>query len=120
MIAADLRQHFDDPQGALEALHRAYAETSPDEIGELASIANHIAAIEIDTGKLDAASQMLQRADELFPGYPETVKNRARVGPAHPASESAAPSVPAENKPRFQQTDPAPPATPVVLSPVPP
>ena len=28
---------------------------------------------------MDPANQMLQRADELFPGYPETVKNQARV-----------------------------------------
>ena len=104
LIAADIRQHDGDTTGALEALDRAYAETSPDETGELASIANHIAAIDIDTGKLDAAGQMLQRADELFPGYPETLKNRARVGAAHSAPKSAAPSVPAasatvENQP---------------------
>ena len=88
LIAADLRQHYGDLEGALEVLDRAYAETSPDETGELASIANHIAAIEIDMGKLDSASQMLQRADELFPGYPETVKNRARVGRRSPSSRS--------------------------------
>jgi len=119
LIAADVRQHDGDAAGALEALDRAYAETSPDETGELASIANHIAAIDIDSGKLDAASQMLQRADELFPGYPETIKNRAPVGAAHPASESAAPSVPAENQPRIEQTAPAAKVTPVVFSPVP-
>ena len=109
LIAADMRQHDGDNAGALEALHRAYAETSPDETGELASIANHIAAIDIDTGKLDAASQMLQRADELFPGYPETIKNRARVGAVHPAPESAAVAVPAassttESRPPVEQT----------------
>ncbi len=80
LIAADLRQHYGDPEGALEVLDRAYAETSPGETAELASIANRIAAIEIQMGKLDSAGQMLQRADELFPGYPETLKNRARVG----------------------------------------
>ena len=45
-------------------------------------------------GKLDSASQMLQRADELFPGYPETLKNRARAGVAHPAAKAAADPVP--------------------------
>src|SRR3984957_19658116 len=80
LIAADLREHYGDPEGALEVLDRAYAETSPSETGELASIANRIAAIEIGMGKLDSASQMLRRADEVFPGYPETIKNRARVG----------------------------------------
>jgi tetratricopeptide (TPR) repeat protein len=123
LIAADLRQHYDDPQGTLEALNRAYAETSPDETAELASIANHIAAIDIDTGKLDSASQMLQRADELFPGYPETAKNRARVGAVHPASEAAVSPVPPASStaesPRFEQTLPAATITPVVFSPVP-
>src|ERR1700722_3960413 len=80
LIAAELREHYGDGEGALEVLDRAYAETSPGENGELASIANQIAAIEIGMGKLDSASQMLRRADELFPGYPETLKNRARVG----------------------------------------
>ena len=122
LIAADIRQHDGDLTGALEALDRAYAETSPDETGELASIANHIAAIDIDTGKLDAARQMLQRADELFPGYPETIKNRARVGVAHPAPEPAAVAVPAasstaESQPPVEQTPAT--VTPVVFSPVP-
>jgi tetratricopeptide (TPR) repeat protein len=92
LIAADLREHYGDAEGALEVLDRAYAETAPGETGELASIANHIAAIEIDLGKLDSASQMLQRADELFPGYPETATNRARVGFVHPAVDAPAPS----------------------------
>ncbi len=123
LIAADLRQRFDDPQGALEALNRAYAETSPDETGELASIANHIAAIDIDTGKLESAGQMLQRADELFPGYPETARNRARVG-ALPTTEAAVPPLPpasstAQSQPRFEQTVPSATITPVVFSPVP-
>ena len=122
LIAAGIRQHDGDLAGALEALGRAYAETSPDESGELASIANHIAAIDIDTGKLDAASQMLQRVDELFSGYPETIKNRARVGAVHPASVVAAPAGPpstAENPPRVEQAPPAATVTPVVFLPVP-
>ncbi len=110
--------------GALEALDRAYAETSPGETGELASIANHIAAIDIDTGKLDAASQMLQRADELFPGYPETIKNRARVGAVHPASEHGRSCCRRRcQRRRISRASSRPPpaatVTPVVFSPVP-
>jgi tetratricopeptide (TPR) repeat protein len=124
LIAADLRQHDGDPTGALEALNRAYAETSPDETGELASIANHIAVIDIDIGQLEPASQMLQRADELFPGYPETAKNRARMGAVRPAAEAAIPPVPPasstiQNQPRFDQTLTAASITPAVFSPVP-
>jgi tetratricopeptide (TPR) repeat protein len=119
LIAADLREHYGDPEGALEVLDRAYAETSPGETGELAAIANHIAAIEISMGKLDSASQMLQRADELFPGYPETLKNRARVGVVHPAVEAAAPSSSATHHDRFEPAKSSPSITPVVFSPVP-
>jgi tetratricopeptide (TPR) repeat protein len=95
LLAADLRDHYGDQQGALDALNRAYEETSPEETGELAGIANRIANIEIDMGKLDSAGQMLQRADELFPGYPETSRNRARMGAVHPASEANAGPLPA-------------------------
>jgi tetratricopeptide (TPR) repeat protein len=121
LIAADLREHYGDPEGALEVLDRAYAETSPGETGELAAIANQIAAIEIGMGKLDSASQMLQRADELFPGYPETLKNRARVGVVHPAVEAAAPSPSAtpEHHDRFEPAISSPTMMPVVFSPVP-
>jgi tetratricopeptide (TPR) repeat protein len=127
LIAADLREHYGDPEGALEVLDRAYAETSPSETGELASIANRIAAIEIGMGKLDSASQMLQRADELFPGYPETLKNRARVGvgstelssrPERSAVEGSAVSLSGSHD-HFAQTIPSPTIAPVVFSPVP-
>jgi tetratricopeptide (TPR) repeat protein len=53
LIAADLRVHYGDREGALDVLERAYAEVSPAETSELATIANRIAAIEIDLGKLD-------------------------------------------------------------------
>jgi tetratricopeptide (TPR) repeat protein len=124
LIAADLRQHYGDPEGALEVLDRAYAETSPGETGELASIANHIAEIEISMGKLDSAGQMLQRADELFPGYPETLKNRARLSVGHSAAEAAArpassSSITPEHKERLEPAMPSPSLSPVVFSPVP-
>jgi len=117
LIAAQLRKHYGDPEGALEALNRAYAETPPGETGELASIANQIASIEIDMGKVDSANQMLQRAEELFPGFPETLKNRARAGGAHSAAKPAANPVPL--KAVSLASEPAIPLTPIVLSPVP-
>ncbi len=119
LIAADLREHYGDPEGALEALDRAYAETSPTETGELASIANRIATIEIGMGKVDSASQMLQRADELFPGYPETLKNRVRVGVGHPAAEGVVPSSSVAPESRLAQTITSPTIAPVAFSPVP-
>ena len=121
LIAADLREHYGDPEGALEVLDRAYAETSPGETGELASIANRIAETEISMGKLDSASQMLQRADELFPGYPETAKNRARVGVVPPAAVAGAEqsSATIEHHDRLEPMVPSATVLPVVFSPVP-
>jgi tetratricopeptide (TPR) repeat protein len=122
VLAADLRQHYGDRDGAIEALNRAYAETSPEETGELASIANRIASIEINMGKLDLASQMLHRADELFPGYPETSSNRARLGGVDSAAEAApepATRAVAENRSPLQQTTSLRTVSAVVFSPVP-
>jgi tetratricopeptide (TPR) repeat protein len=125
LIAAELRDHYGDHEGAMDFLERAYAETSPGETGELAAIANRIASVDIETGKLDAASQMLQRADEVFPGYAETVSNRARVplvtqppnkaaaGALQPMPTSASPSV---HESRVEQKAAY---TAVVFSPVP-
>jgi tetratricopeptide (TPR) repeat protein len=118
LIAAQLRKHYGDPEGALEALNRAYAETPPGETGELASIANQIASIEIDMGKADSANQMLQRAEELFPGYPKTAKNRARAGGAHSAAKTAADPVPL--KAVSMASEPTASLTPVAFTSVPP
>ena len=119
LIAADLRVHYGDPEGALEVLHRAYAETAPTETAELAAIANKIAAVEISSGQLDAASQMLQRANQLFPGYPDTAKNQARLQKSpHPAV--AATPMKAEAAPSEEVNLPQPtPVSAVAFSPVP-
>ena len=119
LIAADLRVHYGDREGALEVLQRAYAEVSPAETGELASIANRIAVIDIDMGKLDSAGQMLQRADELFPGYPETIRNRAHVGTVHPASEANAGTITVSSQPKSEETITPASFSPVAFSPVP-
>jgi tetratricopeptide (TPR) repeat protein len=122
LLAADLREHYGDRDGAIEALNRAYAEASPEETGELASIANRIASVEISMGKLDLASQMLHRADELFPGYPETARNRERLGGVDHAEEAAAAPATravAENRSSLEQTTSVPTMSAVVFSPVP-
>jgi tetratricopeptide (TPR) repeat protein len=123
LIAADVREHDGDLAGALEALDRAYAETPPEEGGILAPIANHIAAIDIHLGKLDSAAKMLQRADEDFPGYPETMKNRARLGVDRPAETAPKPvppaSLAAQNQQNLEPLITSPSLSPVVFSPVP-
>jgi tetratricopeptide (TPR) repeat protein len=100
LIAADIRDHYGDHDGALDFLRRAYGETSSGETGELALLLNRMAAIEIDAGKMEDASQMLRRADELFPGYPDTSKNQARLHvDAHHAVEAARNPAPAPAAP---------------------
>jgi len=116
LIAADLRERTGDAEGALDVLERAYAETSPEDTDELASIANHIASIEIGEGRPEAAGQMLHRAEEVFPGYPETAKNLARIHLDHsPAAAEPAPQAAANPMVQIQPVSLAP----VVLLPVP-
>lgn len=79
LLGARLRVLYGDTDGALEMLNLAYSETSPGEVEDQAWIANQIAAIEIDSGKSEAAEALLQRTDELFPNYPYTLANLARV-----------------------------------------
>ena len=100
LLGARLRARYGDPAGALEWLKIAYAETSPAEVEELAWIANQIAAVQIDSGHPEAALPTLARAEQLFPGYPYTQKNMARVRelqataktPATGASAAATPT----------------------------
>jgi tetratricopeptide (TPR) repeat protein len=79
LIGAKLRVLFGDPDGALEFLNQAFSETSPTEVEELAWIANQMASVQIDMGKVEAASSSLERAGQLFPRYPYTLENLARV-----------------------------------------
>lgn len=57
LIAAELRDHYGDHDGALEFLERAYAETSPAETGELAAIAKRITAIHGTTDRVTTDRQ---------------------------------------------------------------
>jgi tetratricopeptide (TPR) repeat protein len=91
LIAGQLRVLFGDPEGARECLERAYAETSPNETEELAWIANQIAAIEIDSGHSAAAVKALDQAEQLFPRYPYTRENRARLQIAQGNASQAIP-----------------------------
>ena len=79
MLGARLRMLFGDAHGAIEFLNRAYSQTSPTEVEDLAWIANQIASIQIDSGEAIAAEQTLRQAEQLFPRYPYTVENLARL-----------------------------------------
>jgi tetratricopeptide (TPR) repeat protein len=79
LLAAELRELYGDPEGALQCLDRAYTQTSPNETEELAWIANQMALVRIHSGNRQAAVQALDRAEQLFPEYPYTIENRAQV-----------------------------------------
>jgi tetratricopeptide (TPR) repeat protein len=79
LIGAKLRTLYGDPHGAIEFLNQAYSQTSPIEVEEQAWIANQIASIEIESGQIDAAAQSLEQAEQIFPRYPYTIENLARV-----------------------------------------
>ncbi len=79
LVGAKLRTLYGDPQGAIDFLNRAYSQTSPVEVGDLAWIANQIATIQIESGENDAAAQTLKGVEQIFPRYPYTMENLARV-----------------------------------------
>ncbi len=79
LIGADLRTLYGDADGALEFLNQAYRETAPTEAEELAGIANRMASIDIETGKIDQAEQAIQQALSLVPGDARTLRHLAGV-----------------------------------------
>lgn len=79
LLGATLRTLYGDAHGAIDFLNRAYEQTSPVEVEDLAWIANQIASIQIESGQNDAAEQTLARAEQFFPHYPRTLENLARL-----------------------------------------
>jgi tetratricopeptide (TPR) repeat protein len=79
LVGASLRTLYGDPHGAIDFLNRAYSQTSPTEVEDLAWIANQITSIQINSGQNDAAEQTLQQVEQIYPGYVYTMENLARV-----------------------------------------
>src|ERR1700722_93042 len=79
LVGARLRTLYGDPHGAIDFLNRAYSQTSPTEVEDLAWIANQIASIQIESGQSAAAAQTLEEVEQVFPRYPYTMENLARV-----------------------------------------
>jgi predicted Zn-dependent protease len=79
LVGATLRSLYGDARGAIEFLNMAYSQTSPNEVEDLAWIANQIASIQIDSGQNDAAAETLERAEQLFPHYLYSTENLARL-----------------------------------------
>jgi len=79
LVGAKLRTLYGDAHGAIDFLNRAYSQTSPTEVEDLAWIANQIASIQIESGQADVAAHTLEGAEQIFPRYPYTIENLARV-----------------------------------------
>ena len=79
LLGARLRVIYGDSHGAIEFLNRAAVQTSPVEVEEQAWIANQVASIQIESGQTEQAEQTLQQATQVFPNYPYTLENLARV-----------------------------------------
>ena len=79
LVGAKLRTLYGDPHGAIDFLNRAYSQTSPAEVEDLAWISNQIASIQIGSGQIDVAAQTLEEAAHIFPRYPYTLENLALV-----------------------------------------
>ena len=79
VVGARLRTVYGDAHGAIEFLNQAYSQTSPEEVEDLAWIANQIASIQIELGETDSAAQTVEQAEQVFPRYPYTTENMARV-----------------------------------------
>jgi predicted Zn-dependent protease len=76
---AELRQLFGDSEGALQFLNDAYQQTLPDQTEEIAWILTRMAEINLSTGKLDTADQLLQKALASFPNYHRSLEVQAHV-----------------------------------------
>ncbi len=79
LVGATLRTLYGDTHGAIEFLNVAYSQTSPEEVEDLAWIANQIASIQIESGQNDGAAETLEQAEQLFPHYSYTTENLARL-----------------------------------------
>jgi len=79
LVGAKLRTLYGDSHGAIEFLNRAYGQTSPIEVEDQAWILNQIASIQIESGQTDEAARTLSGAEQIFPQYPYTMENLARV-----------------------------------------
>jgi predicted Zn-dependent protease len=87
---AELRQVFGDSEGALQFLNDAYQQTLPDQTEEIAWILTRMAEINLATGQLDTAEQLLQKALASFPNYYRSLEVQARVREAqHKYAEAA-------------------------------
>jgi len=77
--AAYLRELFGDLDGALELMNMAYQSTPPNEAEDRAWILSQIGHLQLMSGKVSDAENILQQALVIFPGYHYALGNLAKV-----------------------------------------
>ncbi|HYY70148.1 MAG TPA: tetratricopeptide repeat protein [Terriglobales bacterium] len=77
--AAYLRELVGDIDGALELMNMAYQSTPLGEVEDAAWILTQMAHLNLATGRLDAAEELLRQALTKFPGYHYALGNLAKV-----------------------------------------
>jgi predicted Zn-dependent protease len=92
--AARLRWIYGDREGSLDLYTKAYQQISPTQTEDQAWTLTKMADIQIATGHLDTAGQLLQSALKLFPGYYLSLESSARLETARKRTASASPMPP--------------------------
>jgi tetratricopeptide (TPR) repeat protein len=90
--AARLRWIYGDREGSLDLYTKAYQQISPTQTEDQAWTLTQMADIQIATGHLDTADQLLQSALKRFPGYYLSLESSARLETARKRSALAAPT----------------------------
>lgn len=77
--AARLRSIYGDTDGALDFYSQAYQQIPPTQTEDQAWTLTKMAEIQLSTGHLDEAGNLLQSALQKFPGYYLSLESSARV-----------------------------------------
>jgi tetratricopeptide (TPR) repeat protein len=77
--AARLRWIYGRAEGALDLYQKAYEQVSPTQTEEQAWILTQMAEIQISSGHLDLAGELLHSALTIFPGYYLSLESSARL-----------------------------------------
>ena len=76
---ATLRRLYGDVRGAKDFFSQAYQQMAPTQTEELAWTLTQMADLQLSTGDIDGAEQLLRSAIQQFPGYYATLEGLAKV-----------------------------------------
>ena len=76
---AALRRLYGDADGAMDFFSQAYQQMPPTQTEDMAWTLTRMADLQLSTGHIDAAENLLHSALQKFPGYYLAVENLARV-----------------------------------------